>query len=140
MLVVNAHIHIPLWELDFSFARSSGPGGQNVNKVNSKAVLHWNVVKSPSLPAPVRSRFLGKFQTRINEDGAVVLSSDRFRDQSRNVDDCMKKLRDMLIEVAVPPKARRKTTPTRGSTRRRLEGKQVHAEKKKGRRSVRNDY
>ena len=140
MLVVNSHIHIPLWELEFSFARSSGPGGQNVNKVNSKAVLHWNVAKSPSIPSPVRSRVLGKFQTRINDEGAIVLMSDRFRDQSRNVADCMEKLRVMLLEVATPPKSRKKTKPTRGSTRRRLEGKQVHADKKKGRRSVGSDY
>src|SRR5262245_57705749 len=107
MLEVNSRITIPETEFDFTYARSSGPGGQNVNKVNSKATLHWHVVGSPSLPEDIRARFLQHYPRRINRDGYLVLSSERFRDQARNAADCLNKLRDLLLAVATPPKPRR---------------------------------
>src|SRR4051812_43223566 len=114
MLFVTAEIKIAETEFEFTFARSSGPGGQNVNKVNSKALLRWNPVQSESLPDPVRARFLSRFGTRLTADGSIVISSDRYRDQSMNRDDCVNKLKAMLLEVAYPPKPRKKTRPTRG--------------------------
>jgi ribosome-associated protein len=135
MLVVPPHISIPAHELQFSFVRSSGPGGQNVNKVNSKAVLRFAVQHSPSLPDAVRHRFLKRFQSRITVDGEIVISSQRFRDQPQNQRDCLDKLREMLAEVATPPKRRRKTKPTFGSVQRRRTEKRAHSQKKQQRRS-----
>lgn len=132
-LIVSPHIHIPERELEISFARSSGPGGQNVNKVNSKAVLRWNVTHSPSLPEAVRERFLARFASRVTAMGDVVLTSDRFRDQGRNTEDCIEKLRELLMAVAHPPKQRKRTKPTRASRERRLRAKGHHSQKKKSR-------
>jgi ribosome-associated protein len=126
-------LNIPLSEFDLHYARSSGPGGQNVNKVNSKVVLYWSIHESPSVPEPVKQRFLARFAHRLTVDGVLVLGSDKFRDQKRNVDDCLEKLGAMLTEVATPPKPRKKTKPSRGSKERRLTGKRQQAEKKQRR-------
>ena len=134
MLKVNHRIQIPLTELQFSFARSGGPGGQNVNKVNTKATLHWRVTETPSLPPAVRERFLERYQRRISKEGDLVLTSQRFRDQGRNVADCLAKLRDLIAEVATAPKPRMKTKPTKSSIRRQKKAKQHNARKKQLRR------
>ncbi|HKD35955.1 MAG TPA: alternative ribosome rescue aminoacyl-tRNA hydrolase ArfB [Pirellulales bacterium] len=120
VLAVEPGIRIPLDEFSFSFARSAGPGGQNVNKLNTKATLRWQVVASPSLPDDVRRRFLAKFNNRLASDGELILTSQRFRDQSRNRADCLEKLREMVASVAVAPKKRRRTRPTLASKERRL--------------------
>lgn len=132
-LVVNAQIHIPRDELNFTFVRSSGPGGQNVNKVSSKAVLRWNVTQSSSLGEGVRTRFLAKYARRISDEGALLLTSQRYRDQPRNVDDCLEKLRVMILAVATPPKRRKKTRPSRGAVERRLKTKREQSNKKQQR-------
>ena len=136
MLVVNSRIKVPRDEFQWSFARSSGPGGQNVNKVSSKAVLRWPVAASAALPAEVRQRFMARYRRRITREGELVLSSQRYRDQGRNIDDCLEKLTTMLVEVATVPRARRATRPTRGSTERRLKRKQELSSKKQLRRTV----
>jgi ribosome-associated protein len=135
MLEVNERIAIPLKELNFTFSRSSGPGGQNVNKVNSKVTLHWPVRHSPSLPDDVRERFLQKFATRITGDGEVVVVSQRYRDQGRNVADCMEKLAAMIREASIVPRKRKKTKPTRGSKERRLKEKRAASARKQLRRT-----
>ncbi|NLE37385.1 MAG: aminoacyl-tRNA hydrolase [Pirellulaceae bacterium] len=134
MLVVNSRLKIPLAEFQFTFARSSGPGGQNVNKVNTKALLRWPILESPSLPEPVRRRFLAKNARRVTTEGDVLIASQRFRDAGRNVADCLEKLRAMLAEAAETPKIRRPTKPTKASKRRRLDAKRQQAQKKQGRR------
>jgi len=139
MFKVNRKISIRLTEFKFSFARSPGPGGQNVNKVNSKAILKWSPAKCKSLPEAVRIRFIRKYANRINQENDFVISSHRFRDQGRNVADCLNKLRDLIIQVAEPPKPRKKTRPTAGSVRRRLTEKKRHSDTKKSRRSLQND-
>ncbi len=136
MLVVNPRLQIPLREFRFTFARSSGPGGQNVNKLNSKALLRWSVVRSPSLPEAVRKRLLVRYHRRITSQGDLLITSQRFRDAGRNVADCLEKLRKMLEEVAVAPRVRRATKPTRASVRRRLDQKRKHSQKKQRRRDV----
>jgi ribosome-associated protein len=133
MLVVNRRIRIPLRELRFQFARSSGAGGQNVNKVSTKAILRWPVTSSPSLPEDVRERFLERNRRRITRDGELVMSSQRFRDQGRNVADCLEKLRGMLLEVARAPRRRRATRPHAASRERRLAAKRHQAKKKRSR-------
>lgn len=135
MLEVNHRISIPLKEFSYTFARSSGPGGQNVNKVNSKVTLHWNVTTSPSLPEDVRARFLATYPRRINKEGLFVINSERFRDQGRNVTDCNNKLRDLILVIATPPKKRRPTKATKGSKERRLASKRETAQRKDQRRT-----
>ncbi len=123
MLIVNSDIRVRLREFRFSFSRSSGAGGQNVNKVNTKATLRWEVAHSPSLPEDVRARFLERYKRRITARGDLVLTSQRFRDRGRNVADCLEKLRSMLAEVAEPPRPRKGTKPPRSSVERRLSTK-----------------
>ena len=130
MLVVNPRLRVPLREFRFTFARSSGAGGQNVNKVNTKAVLRWPVARSPSLTEGVRQRFIERFPRQITSSGELVISSQRFRDQGRNVADCLEKLRAMLAEVASPPRRRKPTRPTRASVEQRLRAKRKLALRK----------
>jgi ribosome-associated protein len=133
-LEITSSLKIPEAELRFSFARSSGPGGQNVNKVSSKAVLRFDVLTSPSLPPDVRERFLNRYQSRLTNSGEIVIHSDEYRDQPRNIDACRAKLREMVLSVLRPPKKRRPTKPTRGSKVRRLKEKKARSQVKEGRR------
>ena len=135
MLEINDQIRIPDEELRFTFARSAGPGGQNVNKVNSKAILHWDVSQSEHLPDPVKQRFLSRYRPRITTLGEVVISGQRYRDQSRNIDDCLERLREMIVGVLQAPTPRKRTRPSRGSVERRLQSKREQADRKSGRRS-----
>src|SRR5580704_8798717 len=114
-LFVTPQLRIPLDEFSFTFARSGGPGGQNVNKVNSKAVLRWRVLESPSLDDRVRARFIEQNRQRITEAGELIITSQRFREQPKNIDDCREKLRDLLLRAAIQPKRRKPTRPTAGS-------------------------
>src|SRR5579875_3874241 len=123
MLHISDRLRIPADEFSWTFVRSSGPGGQNVNKVASKAVLRWNVVASPSLPEDVKARLQQQQHRRISASGDLLLSSQRYRDQERNRLDCLDKLAEMLRFAATVPKARRKTKPSRGARERRLAAK-----------------
>ena len=140
MIFVTHRVKVPLSEISFTFARSGGPGGQNVNKVNSKAILRWDVATSPSLPEDVRSRFTTKFANRLTTEGELVLSSQKYRDQIGNTEDCIAKLKEMLLEVAERPVMRRETKPTLGSKVRRVESKRVNSAKKQGRRLSSGDF
>jgi ribosome-associated protein len=131
---VNAQIAIPRREIRFSFVRSSGPGGQNVNKVASKAVLRWPISTSPSVTDEVKARLLRRLGRRINDRGELVLASQRYRDQSKNIDDCLEKMRDLVSAAATLPKRRKKTRQPRGAREARLQQKRKAGEKKQGRR------
>ena len=131
---INAQIAIPKSELRFSFVRSSGPGGQNVNKVASKAVLRWDVSTSAAIPEAVRERFLAKFRRRINDRGELVIASQRYRDQAKNVEDCLSKLREMVVGAATIPKPRKKSKLPKAAREARLRQKRHVAEKKQRRR------
>src|ERR1700731_2779414 len=115
MLTVEPDIRVPLAEFQFSFVRSAGPGGQNVNKVNTKAVLRWPLAVSPSVTDGLRRRFRAKYGNRLTTEGELVLSSQPFGDQSRKKADCLEKLQGMLASVARPPVKRRRTRPTKAS-------------------------
>ena len=135
MLTITPQCQIPLRELHFNFVRSSGPGGQNVNKVNSKAVLSWNLMASPSVPDDIRQRLAAQQRRRLSKEGELVITSQRYRDQGRNVADCLEKLRAMLTEAAAPPVIRKETKPTKAAKRRRLTAKRQQSEKKQRRRT-----
>ena len=121
---------IPVHEFEISYARSSGPGGQNVNKVNSKCVLRWNPTTSTVLKPEVLQRFLERFRSRLTTDGAILVTSDSYRDQKRNYDHCVEKINEMVFSVLHPPKKRTKTKPSRSSREKRLKTKKAHSDKK----------
>ena len=139
MLVVTTGIRIPFSEIEFTYVRSSGPGGQNVNKVNSKAVLRWDLLASPSLAEPMRARLSKKLASKLTSEGEIVFSSDRFRDQRKNREDCLEKLQRCLSKAAEMPKIRKKTQPSRSSQRRVKETKGKQSQKKHLRRSPNYD-
>ena len=134
MLEISPQIRIPDGEFEWTFVRSGGPGGQNVNKVASKAILHWDLAANASLPADVKERLRALQRRRLTTEGALVIQGQRFRDQAKNVEDCRERLRQMVLQALHRPKPRKATKPSRGSKERRLEAKRQQAQRKAGRR------
>lgn len=134
MFVIGPGLEIPYAELEFAYARSSGPGGQNVNKVNSKVQLRWHCVGNTSLPIRVLSRLRQRLARRITQEGDLLIVSQRFRDRGRNTADSLQKLREMVLTAAMPEKPRVPTKPSRASKERRLRTKEKTARKKDSRR------
>jgi ribosome-associated protein len=128
-------IVIPDDELEWTFARSGGPGGQNVNKVASKAQLRWRPSASTALGAEVMERLLAQQKSRLTSDGDLLISSQVYRDQERNRQACLDKLAAMIEKALHPPPKRRPTRPGRAARENRLEGKRRRAEIKSARRS-----
>lgn len=122
---------IPSHEYELSFSRSSGAGGQNVNKVNSKATLHWNALKSTTLPLSVLDRFLKKYQNKLSAEGVLTLSSQEHRTQHLNIAAVIKKLHEMIESVSNAPKIRKKTKPTKSSVNERIKEKKSRGDTKK---------
>ena len=124
-------------ELQISFARSGGPGGQNVNKVNTKAVLHWNVYQSKfwnTATPEAFGRFIEKNKNRISKGNMLVLTSTKTRNQLQNKEDVINKLRLMIQEAMTPPVQRVATKPSKRSQNRRMDDKSKHSQKKNQRR------
>lgn len=134
-LVINEHLIIPACELQATFARSGGPGGQNVNKVNSKATISWNVAATSALFPGALARLKVIARSRITDDGVLQITSQIHREQPRNLQACREILKQLILQALVPPTIRKPTQPTRGSQRRRLEGKKITSEKKQNRSS-----
>ena len=134
-LYVSPTLSIPLSELRFKFHRSSGPGGQNVNKLNTSVELQFDFVHSAVLSDEQRQRIAEKLATRLNSTGALSIQSERFRTQGRNRADCLDKLAILLAEALKTHPKRKKTKPSRAAQTRRLDSKRRHSEKKKSRRT-----
>jgi len=122
-LVCTPQIAIADDELEESFVRASGPGGQNVNKVSSAVQLRFDARRSRSLPDAVAVRLMRLAGHRLTQDGVIVISAQRFRSQERNREDARERLAALVAEAAVPPTPRRTTRPTLASKKRRLEAK-----------------
>ncbi len=123
MIRVNRTISIDESELEESFVRSSGPGGQNVNKLATAVRLRFDVRHSPSIPEPVRLRLARLAGRRLTREGVIVITAERFRTQERNREDARERLLALVREAAVAPKPRRPTKPTAASRERRIETK-----------------
>jgi ribosome-associated protein len=122
-LAVNAHLAIPDDELSVSFMRSSGPGGQNVNKVASAVQLRFDLGGSAVLSAEVKTRLRTLSGRRVTADGALLIVARNHRSQDQNRREAEERLAELIRRALVPPKPRRPTEPTRASRQRRLEGK-----------------
>ncbi|OUR97351.1 hypothetical protein A9Q84_13585 [Halobacteriovorax marinus] len=118
-------------ELSYSFSRASGKGGQNVNKLNTKATLTWNLFHSKSINYSIKLRFKEKFSNMISDAGQVVITSQKHRTQTLNKGDCLDKLMNYLSKVEFAQKARKATKPTRGSKEKRLKSKKLNGLNKK---------
>jgi len=120
---ITPNISIPDDEIAISFVRSSGPGGQNVNKVATAAQLRFSVAASPSLPGEVKDRLRLLAGARMTAEGTLIIDARRFRSQRRNRQDAMDRLAELIRRAAARPKVRRRTSPTAASRRRRLDAK-----------------
>jgi ribosome-associated protein len=123
MIQITDTIAIDEREIEESFIRSSGPGGQNVNKLSTAVQLRFDARRSPSLPNDVSIRLQRLAGSRLTKDGVVVITAQRHRTQERNRDDALARLIELIREAAVPPKPRRATRPTAASRAKRLQGK-----------------
>ncbi len=127
-------IIIPFSEFTFSFSRSGGAGGQNVNKVNSKVTLTWDPSLTTACHSGVIDRLRERFSQIFLDNGLIQIVGQRHRSQKANMDDCIEKLHEMLEEVRRPPKLRKKTKPKRSAVLKRLDSKKRDGEKKRQRR------
>jgi len=135
-LVVTPRLTIPAGELEISFARSGGPGGQNVNKVSSKVDLRWNPVTSAALTEDDRALLLDKLRSRLTTEGVLIVTSTLTRDQIQNRADARDKLA-LIVKAALDrPKPRKATRPSKGAKRRRVADKRHHSELKRNRKTL----
>ena len=134
LLAVNESLSIPRSELDVRVSRSSGAGGQHVNKTSSRVEIFWNVLTSRVLDDAQRTRLREKLSSRMTSDGSIRVVASDMRSQSRNRELAEKRLADLVRRALIVPKKRRATKPTRASKEARLESKKRHSTKKAERR------
>jgi ribosome-associated protein len=132
-LVVDARVFIPASALTVTAVRASGPGGQNVNKVASKVDVRVDLAAVVGLDEPARARLHAKVGSRLDAEGRLRVTSQKTRDQGRNLEDAFEKIRALVREALKAPKPRRPTKPSRGAVERRLEEKKRAGERKRGR-------
>lgn len=139
MLQVTPTIVLDESELHEEFVRASGPGGQNVNKVETAVQLRFNVQTSPSLPEWVRQRLRQLAGNRITDEGELIIEAKRYRSQLQNREDARQQLADLIRQATIRPKTRRKTKPTAAAQQKRLARKRQRSVTKQQRRHTGND-
>ena len=139
LIPINCHLFLDDGEIEESFVRASGPGGQNVNKVSSAVQLRFDLSGSRSLPQDVRERLARLAGHRLTRDGVIVITAQRYRAQERNRQDALDRLVALIRRAAVPPIPRRPTKPSRAAKRRRLQAKARRAAVKQQRRGAPGD-
>tara|TARA_B100000470_G_C19643380_1_gene325316 strand:+ start:211 stop:636 length:426 start_codon:yes stop_codon:yes gene_type:complete len=136
MIIITSTLSIDENELHFNFIRSSGPGGQNVNKASTAVQLRFDVVNSPTLPEDVKKRLIQISGKKMTEKGILIIDSRRYRTQLRNRKDSVERLITLIKQAAQKSKPRKKTTPPFGSKEKRLKNKHHRSEIKKQRRPI----
>lgn len=139
MIPVTRNISIDEDEIDFSFIRAGGPGGQHVNKVATAAQLRFDVRNSPNLPQHVKTRLTKLAGARMTDNGTLIIDARESRSQSANRQAAIARLMELLRQAATPPKRRKRTAPSRASRIKRLEDKRSRAATKRLRRRPGND-
>lgn len=135
MLTISSRLTIPRHEIEFNAIRAQGNGGQNVNKVSSAIHLRFDIKRS-CLPEFYKERLLAYGDKRITSDGVIIIKAQSFRDQERNKEDALARLKELILAATKVEKARRATKPTRSSQRKRMDKKNQRSQTKKGRGKV----
>ena len=138
MIWIHSTLRLPESELEFEFVRSTGPGGQNINKVATAVQLRFDVRRSPSLPEEIRRRLEKLAGRKLTADGVLLLQARRFRTQEQNRAEVLRRLQELIARAAVPPKKRKPSRPSAGSRERRLQKKRIRGQHKKLRGKIQN--
>ena len=132
-LVINENITIPSEQLTISAVRSSGPGGQNVNKVSTCIELRFSPKNCPELTETAINKLLAANKNKLDSEDCLIITSQQFREQYRNIEDARNKLRNLILEALKVRKKRRPTKPTKASIEERMTSKKIHSQKKASR-------